>query len=268
MTNVYDMTQTIQWPRATATTDRRPARPWTDGALMAHFQPIIRIDGMAVSALEVPGRMERGGLSSLHDFLPDAVEADLLGALTDEVVHITLRDMHEHDVAIPVAVNVPAQVVNDRLAERLDDALRAWGLPNDRLAIEVTADALDDTDGSARQTLAALRAGGHPILLDDVGAGRSAATALCDLPVDAVKIDAHLVTAITTDAVAGAVVADLVATAHTLGIEVIAQGVEDAATYDWLVDHDVDAMQGSYICPPRPLDASYANWPLLHRLSQ
>ncbi|MBC7172750.1 MAG: EAL domain-containing protein, partial [Polyangiaceae bacterium] len=120
--------------------------------------------------------------------------------------------------------------------------------------LELTETAVLADPERARATMTALRACGFSVALDDFGTGFSCLTHLRDLPIDRVKIDRSFVAAVREDATARAIVGAVVSLAHTLGLEVVAEGVETEAQADMLLAFGCDLAQGYLYSPPLPED--------------
>jgi EAL domain-containing protein (putative c-di-GMP-specific phosphodiesterase class I) len=157
---------------------------------------------------------------------------------------------------IPVAVNLFAPLLRDvKLPEAVGHVLQERGVPARLLTIEITEDLVLDEVRRVTGVLQQLRDNGIRIAIDDFGSGYSALSYLRDLPIDEVKFDRHFIASVASDARAAAVVSAVIDLNHNLGITVVAEGVEDAETADWLREHRCDIGQGYYFSRPVPAAA-------------
>ena len=228
-----------------------------EGQLVCHYQPQVDVATGVPLGLEALARWDdpRRGLLPPEEFLELAEQAGLMGQLFDAVLRTALEDCRRwrHGLDhLRVAVNLAASSLQDgRLAARIAAALRASDLPAAALTLEISDGGLLDT-GEIRRTFGTLHAMGVRVSLDDYGDGRSSVGMLRELPIDQLKLDGHLVGAVTGDRRGRAIVRHTVLMAHALGIEAVAEGVEDAATLRALDELGCDYAQGYHIAPPLP----------------
>jgi EAL domain-containing protein (putative c-di-GMP-specific phosphodiesterase class I) len=154
-------------------------------------------------------------------------------------------------IELPVAVNLSASNLQDStLPETVGALLREHGLSADHLQVEVTESAvMVDRDGAVA-VLARLQALGVRVSVDDFGTGHSSLAYLKELPVDEVKIDKAFVQHLATDPRDRAIVGAIVGLAHELGLSVVAEGVEDQATWEVLRRARCDIVQGYFVSRP------------------
>jgi len=152
---------------------------------------------------------------------------------------------------VPVAVNLSSlQLENEGLARTVLGVLTETGLPAANLKLELTETALFQGGDQARQILLELRGAGVRLVLDDFGTGHSSLALLRKVPVEALKIDKHFVQAMVEDRDAAAIVHAVVALAHALGLQVIAEGVETAEQLLFLRAYRCDRIQGFHFSRP------------------
>ncbi len=152
---------------------------------------------------------------------------------------------------VPVAVNLSARQLEDpRLARTVLGVLNETGLPAANLKLELTETTLFQGGDQARQILLELRGAGVRLVLDDFGTGYSSLALLRKVPVEALKIDKHFVEAMVEDRDAAAIVHAIVALAHALGLEVVAEGVETAEQLLFLRAYRCDRIQGYHLSRP------------------
>jgi EAL domain-containing protein (putative c-di-GMP-specific phosphodiesterase class I) len=162
----------------------------------------------------------------------------------------------EHGVQ--VAVNLSAREFHDpRLIERVRRALADSGLPPGLLALEVSeATVMHQPDVSA-STLKKLRGAGVSLTIDDFGTGPCSLPALCQLPVDRLKIDRTVVAGAPASQEAASLLGGIVGLARAVGLAVVAEGVETEAQRKLLATLGCDAVQGFLV--GRPVDADAAS---------
>jgi EAL domain-containing protein (putative c-di-GMP-specific phosphodiesterase class I) len=154
-----------------------------------------------------------------------------------------------------VAVNLSArQFTQKALAQSIADVLRATGLAPHLLELELTESMVMNDVDSAVTILGTLKNLGVQIAIDDFGTGYSSLSYLRRFPIDVLKIDQSFVNDLAIDPDAAAIVAAVITLAHSLRLEVIAEGVETLEQLDFLRDHGCDQMQGYYF--GRPLNAA------------
>lgn len=226
------------------------------GELGVVYQPQFAVttgDLIAVEALVRWHHPQRGMLRP-DEFLPVVRHNDLMGALTDEVLQTAVRDnarWRTNGFRIPFAVNLfPPSLGDPRLPEHLAAILAGSGLGGDCLTVEITEDVLLTHEQAAQEVLHRLRSMGIRISIDDFGSGYAGLNYLRQLQVDEVKLDRNLITTMTTDERAEAIVEAMIGLSHTLGFRCVAEGVQDAATVHRLAQLRCDAMQGFYCGPP------------------
>jgi predicted signal transduction protein with EAL and GGDEF domain len=227
--------------------------------VVVHYQPVIELPGGAVRTVEALVRRvhpDRGVLSPA-EFVPHVERTPVIRALTLHVVaealqHAKLWRSRGHELG--VSVNVPYRTLDDEeLIAGLAGLMESSEVAPQTLTLEVVPSgpgAGAELDHAALSRLAAL---GVRLSLDDFGRA-SSLTALRQLPLDEVKIDAYFVHAVERHRADTAVVRALVDLAHALDLDVVAEGVESRETWDALCTIGCDFAQGFYIAPPAPAD--------------
>jgi diguanylate cyclase (GGDEF)-like protein/PAS domain S-box-containing protein len=204
--------------------------------LPVHYQPIIDLGTGRITALEALVRWpsEWPEVAPV-EFVPIAEDTGLVGALGLHVLRTALHTLAGWrrgglvSDSVRVSVNVSARQFEDpRLATSVSDSLEAAGLPGHALTLEITESTLMQEPGRVRAIVSELCASGVGLHLDDFGTGYSSLDALHRFPFDALKIDRSFVAAI-GDGSNDVIVRSTVALAHSLGLRVIAEGIEDGA---------------------------------------
>ncbi|GGB92083.1 EAL domain-containing protein [Cellulomonas carbonis] len=222
-----------------------------NGELEVHYQPVVDMASGAPVSLEalVRWRHPARGLVPPDQFVPLAEQTGLIGELTLCVVrHATAlaERLRALGVALPIAVNVSVASLTDReSAETLVDELaRAAGV----LSVEVTESAL--VERRARAVLQRLASAGVTCAVDDFGTGYSALAYLRSLPVSTLKIDRAFVAEVEDGDVDLAIIRSVVDLAGSLGLDVIAEGVESQPVAVRLAEVGVHHAQGFHYAPP------------------
>jgi diguanylate cyclase (GGDEF)-like protein len=223
-----------------------------------HFQPIADTRSRRITGVEALVRMRRanGDLVAPLDFLAAAEHGGLSRALTREVLSAALDQLacwRAAGYALYVAVNTTvADLLDVDFPREVADALTSRNLPPEALAIEITETSLLSDPVRIGAVLEALRQVGVVLSLDDFGTGYSSLTHLKSLPVAQLKIDRSFITSMCLDATDAAIVEGTVRLAHTLGIVVVAEGVEDEPTWAALDALGCDDIQGYHLGRPVP----------------
>ncbi|MFJ9610498.1 putative bifunctional diguanylate cyclase/phosphodiesterase [Kitasatospora sp. NPDC101176] len=264
----YDETQDADTPyRIGLLGDLR--RALETGEVQLHYQPKVAFDGRVVG-LEALLRWERPGQGrvSPDEFVGLAESSGLMPRLTDYVLEAAVGQLaywRDQGLQVQVAVNVsPRDVLNPGFAQRVAGHLVRHQVPAHALQLEITERLLLDDSRRAADTLAELRGYGVGMSLDDFGTGHSSLVRLRSLPVGELKIDRSFVSRMVADDHDAAVVRCSVELAHSLGLTVVAEGVEDDETWERLHCMGVDAVQGWLVSAALPAEQATA-WLRVHR---
>ncbi|MGV8966444.1 MAG: putative bifunctional diguanylate cyclase/phosphodiesterase [Cellulomonas sp.] len=229
-----------------------------ENQLVVWYQPQVDARTRQVVAVEALVRWQHPteGLLSPIAFLPDARRSGLMPAVTEAVLRSVLVDARgwlDAGLTFRVAMNcAPPELIGDRLLPFLFAALEESGLPGDCLLVEVTEDSFLSEPERAREALYELRARDVQVSIDDYGTGFSSLAYLRDLPVQELKMDRSFVSTVVSDERSRMIVQTTTHMAHALGLRLVAEGVEDAATAAELIPLGVDAFQGYHIARPMP----------------
>jgi diguanylate cyclase len=196
------------------------------------------------------------GLLMPPDFLSLASRSGLMAKLTRRVLEIALGRLaawRADGLDLTVAVNLAvSDLLDPALPDEVARLLAHHGVPPTALSLEVTEDGLIADPEGAAATLDAIAALGVRISLDDFGTGWSSLAHLRRLPVDELKIDRSFVTGMAADEDDAAIVRTTLDLARSLRLRVVAEGVEDDATWRLLADQGCDAIQGYVLSRPLP----------------
>jgi EAL domain-containing protein (putative c-di-GMP-specific phosphodiesterase class I) len=226
------------------------------GQLVLHLQPSIDLATGAPLGAEALIRWEhprRGRLSPI-DFIPHIEQTDLIGPLTTAILDLALAacsSWANAGVELPVAVNLsPRSLLDRELPDRVATLLRKHGISPDRLVLEITETVMMSELDIIEDVLNALREMGVQLSLDDFGTGYSSLTFLARVKVDEVKIDQLFVAKMHSSPEAAAIVRTTVELARSLGLRVIAEGVETADQRAALAQLGCTGAQGYHLYPP------------------
>ena len=228
--------------------------------LLIHYQPQIDLKTRRVIAVEALLRWQHPdlGLVSPAKFIPVAEETGLILPIGEWVLHTACAQAHawqEAGMAVPVTVNLSGrQFVDGSLASTIIRAIDDTGLPPSLLELEITEGVVMHNPQTATQTLEQVNDYGVRIAIDDFGTGYSSLSNLKSYPINTIKIDRSFVRDITTDPDDASIVHAIIAMAHSMGLQVIAEGVENEDQLAFLQKHQCDCVQGFLFSPPLPSD--------------
>ncbi len=231
------------------------------GEVVPYFQPIVDLDGGQVVGFEVLARWLHPdrGLLVPGQFLPMAEESGLIVDLGERILRDALSQLaHWRAVGLRFAscslsVNVATQqLIDGRFLDVVHDALGETGIDADSLWLEITETALMADTNAAGRALRDLRGLGLHLSVDDFGTGYSSLTYLKRFPVEAIKVDRSFVTGLGLEADDTSIVEAVVRLGHSLGLSVVAEGVETPLQLNRLRELGCDKGQGYLFGRPRP----------------
>ncbi|WP_171166412.1 bifunctional diguanylate cyclase/phosphodiesterase [Streptomyces sp. I05A-00742] len=233
------------------------------GDVELHYQPKVAFDGH-VEGLEALVRWvhpERGRVSP-DEFIAIAESSGLMPRLTEYVLETALAQVarwRAMGLEVPVAVNVsPRDVHTPGFAGSVAARLARHGVPPGALQLEITEHVLLEDPQRAADALAGLTGHGVKMSLDDFGTGYSSLVHLRRLPVSELKIDRSFVARLAIDNEDAEIVRCTLDLAHSLGLLVVAEGVEDDETWERLRDLGCDAVQGWLVAAAMPPEETTA----------
>ncbi len=224
--------------------------------LTLQYQPKIDLETSRCIGAEALIRWQhpQRGMIPPDQFIPLAEQTGLIRPLSRWVLGAALRQArawHDEGFEIPIAVNLSMRDLHDtELPETVANLLATWQVPSARLMVEITENGLMAEPARALQTVIGLRAMGIRIAIDDFGTGYSSLAYLKRLPVDELKIDRSFVRELAEDQDDLAIVRSTISLGHDLGLRIVAEGVEDAATLSLLQELGCDIGQGYHISRP------------------
>jgi PAS domain S-box-containing protein len=249
--------------------EARLRRAVARGRIGLHYQPVVDLSSGAMVAVEALSRWYDEELGNVppDEFIPLAERTGLIVDLGRQVLQGTCRRAvtwsEGHGEPFVMSVNVsPVQMREPSFVDDVRAALADSGLSPDRLTLEVTETAMVTDVEAAAATLHRLRDLGVRFALDDFGTGHSSLTLLRSLPLNTVKIDRSLIRRVAVDAPDAVLVQLVIDAAHTLGLQVCAEGVEEVDQAQQLVAMGCENGQGWLFGRPSPPPAPDRPWPL------
>jgi predicted signal transduction protein with EAL and GGDEF domain len=222
------------------------------------YQPQVDLQTGRAGAVEALLRWRDPvrGVIPPTEFIPIAEESGMIQALGARVLRDACRQVlewHRKGMMLRLSVNLSVQQLqHDSCLGVVEEALRSSGLAPQYLDLEITESVIITHPEKALATLAKLKERGISITIDDFGTGYSSLSYLARLPIEAVKIDQRFVHGLERNSNDVAITQAIIALSHSLGLRVIAEGVETVAQFEFLKSHGCEAAQGFLI--GRPLE--------------
>jgi diguanylate cyclase (GGDEF)-like protein/PAS domain S-box-containing protein len=223
--------------------------------IVPFFQPLVRVADNTLAGFEVLARWVHPHKGTLTPdiFLPLVDEMGLGTEMFTAQLAQVCAIAQDWPQSVRLSLNLsPHELKNDSLPELVGDILAQAGFSGSRLEVEITEDALIHDSKTARRVLDGLRALGMTVSLDDFGTGYSSLYHLRELPFDKVKIDKSFMRALDTDAESARYVAAIIGLCHALGLDMTAEGIEDASTLAQLRELGCVYGQGYLFGRPAP----------------
>ncbi len=223
-----------------------------DGGFELYFQPLYSMHEERLKAFEALIRWPHAdGMISPADFIPLAEETGLIVQIGEWVIREACRQAASWPDDLSVAVNIsPKQFQSPNLAAIVLSALASSGLPANRLELEITESIFISNVEKTLEALHSLRSLGVRIALDDFGTGYSSLSYLRSFPFDKLKIDQSFVRDLTHGGNANAMIRAITSLADALGMETLAEGVEDEAQAEILRKEGCHQIQGYLLSKP------------------
>ncbi|MGB2721257.1 MAG: EAL domain-containing protein [Rhodococcus sp. (in: high G+C Gram-positive bacteria)] len=231
-----------------------------DHQLRVFFQPCLDLESGSVDRVEALLRWQhpREGLIGPSMFLPDAERTGMLPAITALVLDEALAqcsELRRRGINLSVSVNLSVRnLLDETLTEQVAAVLAKYSVPAHALEFEVTETTAMTDPVRSVNALTSLRSLGVTIAIDDYGTGYSSLAYLQTLPVQTLKIDRSFVSKMNTDETDASIVRSTIDLARSLGVRVMAEGVEDAGTLDALRELGCDGAQGYILGRPMPAE--------------
>ncbi len=232
-----------------------------NGEFVLYYQPKVNLNSGRIAGLEALIRWQRPGhgLVPPRDFIPLLEETGLIVRVGSWVIATACRQIAAWAAspvgAVAISVNVSGrQFVDGDLDGDVARALQETGIAADLLELELTEGSLMENTGRTIACMRGLKKRGVQISIDDFGTGYSSLAYLRRFPIDKLKIDIAFIRDITRNPDDAAIALAIIRMAHSLKLEVIAEGVETAAQLAYLRRHHCDMIQGYYFSPPVPAE--------------
>jgi diguanylate cyclase (GGDEF)-like protein len=228
--------------------------------LSLHYQPKVNIKTGELHSLEALVRWfhPKEGYIQLDEFVPLAEQTGLIHPLTHWVLEEALRQYHkwsQSGTRVRLAVNLSARnLLDTNFPDQLKNLMTKWDVDCRYLVLEITESAIMMDQERAINTLKSLSAMGTALSIDDFGTGYSSFSYLQKLPVRELKIDKSFIAQMAHNDNDFSIVHSMIDLAHDLNLTVVAEGVENHATWDLLEQLDCDVIQGFYVSRPLPAD--------------
>lgn len=229
-----------------------------ENELQLYFQPIVDIHN-CVTSLEVllRWRHSKEGWISPAKFIPLAEESGLILPLGDWIIKsscLQIKNWLAAGYAVPrVSINLSAKQFQHKLfLANLQQILHETGVGAHNLILEITESVLMKDDDIVKKTLNQLSDLGFVLAIDDFGTGYSSLAYLKHYPINNLKIDRSFIRDIITDENDAAIVTATIGMAHSLGMKVVAEGVETAQQVAFLNEKGCDLYQGFFFGRPEP----------------
>ncbi|HEX5824311.1 MAG TPA: diguanylate cyclase [Candidatus Limnocylindrales bacterium] len=227
--------------------------------LRLHYQPLVDLATDRIVGFEALVRWQHPtrGLVAPLSFIPLAEDTGMIVSIGRWILETACRQAvawleERPDSPLVMSVNLsPVQFAQPTLVAEISDILAVTGLPAERLELEITESILLDEGEASTATLRALRDLGVRLVLDDFGTGYSSLSYLRRLPLDTIKIDRSFIDGLDSDDANLPIVQAVIALAHGLGIEVVAEGIETVGQLARLRDLACDRGQGYYYARPQ-----------------
>jgi diguanylate cyclase (GGDEF)-like protein len=241
--------------------------------MVLHYQPIVDLRTQRMAGVEALVRWEHPGRGLLlpGEFIPVAEDSRLMVPLGRWVLERACvqaaewRERHEIGDLLTLSVNLSStQFADASLIDKVSGALASSGLPPERLVLELTETAFLHDPEAVGELMARLKRLGVRLAVDDFGTGNASLRHLARLPIDVIKVDRSFVDRIGIDRRQTAITASIISLGESLGMAVVAEGIESEDQVAQLLALGCDLGQGFHLARPQPaadLDAALAREP-------
>ena len=241
------------------------------GELELHFQPKLCLKTNVVTHVEALVRWQHPSLGMIppDDFIHIAEQTGQIKALTRWVFTTALAQFNTWrtlGIDLNIAINIAANNLKETdFHQFICQSLMNANVPAEKVTLEVTESSVVEDPEAAIKLLSAFKSHGMKISIDDYGTGYSSLAQLKQLPVHELKIDKSFIQRLEHDEDDQIIVRSTIELAHNMGLHVVAEGIEDEFSLNWLIEHDCELAQGYYISKPKP-ETELTPW-LLKRLN-
>lgn len=223
-----------------------------------YYQPVVSVASGEITGVEALIRWHEPewGIVSPDQFIPVAESSGLINPIGEWVLNRACQDikpLHRADIPLKLAVNVSYQQCRHKqFIETVEQALIANEFPAERLELEITESLFMDENTQAQYVINALYAQGVSFAIDDFGTGYSALSYLRRFSVNTLKIDRAFITGIENNPQDATLTRTIIAMADSFELDIVAEGVENAAQHDFLKEHGCGHAQGYHFSRPLP----------------
>jgi diguanylate cyclase (GGDEF)-like protein len=237
----------------------------SDDQLELHYQPKLDLKTNIVTHAEALVRWQHPTLGMIppDNFIYIAEQTGQINKLTRWVVSTAFKQSsvwRSNGIDINVAVNISAENLKEHdFYEFICQTISSNNVPSDKVTLEVTESAVVDNPEAAILLLQKFKNAGIKISIDDYGTGYSSLAQLKQLPVHELKIDKSFVQQLHEDEDDRIIVRSTIELAHNMGLSVVAEGIEDDFSLQWLTEHGCELGQGYFISRPKPTN-DFTTW--------
>jgi len=241
------------------------------GELELHFQPKLSLKTNVITHVEALVRWQHPslGMISPDDFIHIAEQTGQIKALTRWVFITALAQFNAWralGLNLNIAINIAAKNLKETdFHQFICQSLMNANVPAEKVTLEVTESSVVEDPEAAIKLLSEFKNHGMKISIDDYGTGYSSLAQLKQLPVHELKIDKSFIQRLEHDDDDQIIVRSTIELAHNMGLHVVAEGIEDEFSLNWLTEHGCELAQGYYISKPKPA-TELTPW-LLERLN-
>lgn len=233
--------------------------------LRVFYQPKVSLSCSAAAAVEALLRWQHPvrGFIPPAEFIPFAEQTGYIKVLTRWVLEEAIRQCGAwlaRGISLKVSINLSTRdLMNRELPDMIAQLLHRYGTPAGMICLEITESGFMEDPSHAQRVLERLNALGVQLSIDDYGTGYSSLSYIAQLPVDELKIDRSFVSRMTSDATTALIVRSTIELGHSLGLKVVAEGVEDERSLELLRELGCDHAQGYFMSRPLPAN-ELENW--------
>ena len=236
------------------------------GELEVFYQPQAHVETGEIVGAEalLRWRHPTRGMVSPLEFIPLAEETGLINPIGEWVLRTACGQLQrwvQSGLQIRVSVNLSVkQLLQKNFAQTVEEVLKDTGVAPQLLELEITESTLMEKAEHTLEALHRLRVLGVRLAIDDFGTGYSSLSYLKRFPVDIIKIDRSFVRDVSHDPDDASIVTGIIALAHSLRLDVVAEGVETESQLRFLREQSCDLMQGYYLSQPVPTEQFERDW--------
>ena len=227
------------------------------GEFVPYYEKQIDLESGAITGFEMLARWNSPKLGMVNPeiFIPVAEDIGVIGALSESLIRLALRDARDWDPKLTLSVNIsPVQLRDPWFAQKLLKILVEANFPPSRLEIEVTESCLHENIALVRSLISSLKNQGVTVSLGDFGTGYSSLSQLRSLPFDRIKIDRSFVMTLLEDKDSATIIESIISLGQGLGLPVIAEGIENEEVLTALRSMGKFKGQGYLYGYPEPAD--------------